>query len=455
LKEFQKNNFELDISKNEFIQDDSTEFFRSLSYSLSEIPGIENFQCLGDLSTLIEEQEYNFEVHCRINADKEIEFLFNDVGRTKLREMQLAEFKYKSLFLSKVAHEFKNPLICITELLNRSFEMLPSNVKKNNDLMLNLEQIKSVSNFLQILIKDLNYFSESQFGRRTEYEENETDLSSVIEFCSKIGQTLLSKSNKSEKVEYKVNIDERLPEKIITDEWRLKQILVNLISNAVKFTLFGSITLDVSLVDDEQNSENCPKEQFVEKSAKPRIKFLVKDTGIGIKEYKQKNIFKPFQKDSTSNIKIYNEFGAGLGLSIANEIASKIGLGLEFHSKQGEGTSFWFYMPLPSDYNRQERIKNNNQVLPAFKRGSDSNNKHLSLKITSTCNVSEESKIIRDLQGIPQSNSNSQSCQSIIDSSISDDSHLEFDTENSKLQKKSSRNDSNGSIFSKVKKKLK
>jgi signal transduction histidine kinase len=375
-----------------------------------------------------------------------MEFLFNDVGRTKLREMQLAEFKYKSLFLSKVAHEFKNPLICITELLNRSFDMLPNNVKKNNDLMLNLEQIKSLSNFLQILIKDLNYFSESQFGRRTEYEESETDLNSVIELCSKIGQTLLLKSNKSQKVEYKVNIDERLPEKIISDEWRLKQILVNLISNAVKFTLFGSISLDVSLVDDEQNSENC-----VEKSAKPRIKFCVKDTGIGIKEYKQKNIFKPFQKDSTSNIKVYNEFGAGLGLSIANEIASKIGLGLEFHSKQGEGTSFWFYVPLPMEYNRQETIKNNNQVLSVFKRGSDSYNKPLSLKITSTCNVSEESIIIKDLQGVPPSKSYSQCCQSINDSSISDDSHLEFDTENSKLQRNSSGVDSNGSIFSKVK----
>jgi signal transduction histidine kinase len=385
-------------------------FFIKLSYFMSKIPGIQNFQCLGDITLSIEEQEYNFEVHCRVNTDTEIEFLFNDVSRTKLREKQLAEFRYKSLFLSKIVHEFKNPLICITELLNQSFEVLPRNVKKNDDLIVNLQQIKYLSNFLQILIKDLNYFSESQFGKRTEYEENETDLNSVVEFCCKIAQTLLIKSNKSKKVELKVNIDQRLPEKIITDEWRLKQVLVNLISNSVKFTLFGSITLDISLVEYERNSENIPK-----------IKFLVKDTGIGIKEYKQKDIFKPFQKDSTSNFKIQNEFGAGLGLSIANEIATKLGQGLEFQSFQGEGTSFWFYLPVPKDLIREKIIN---------------------------CDESINSKEIRGVEGSKPNLSISS--KSIADSSVSDDSLFEYESENSKFKISPGKRETYCSVLSNV-----
>lgn len=335
MKEF---NFNNSLRNDKFTEENSHDFFSKLAFYLSRFSDEQNFQCIGDISISVQQQEYNFEVHYRIINESEMDFLFNEVSRTKMKENQQAELKYKSLFLSKIAHEFKNPLICINEIINQSFEELPKNVKKNQNLVKNLNQIKSLSNFLQILIKDLNYFSESQLGSGVLFQENETELKSVIEFCCKIAQSLLIKCNKVKEVELKVNIDQMLPEKIKTDEWRLKQLLVNLLSNSVKFTLSGSIAIDVTLVENESLYTSIRK-----------IKFLIKDTGVGIKEHKQKNIFKPFQRDSTSNFQINNEFGSGLGLTIANEISTKLGSGLEFKSNKNEGTSFWFYIPLPSE----------------------------------------------------------------------------------------------------------
>lgn len=302
-------------------------------------------------------------------------------------------------------------MICITEIINQSFDELTPNAKNNNNLIANLHQIKSLSNFLQILIKDLNYFSESQYGRTTDYEQKETDLNAIVEFCIKIGQSLLIKCNKNKKIELKVNIDSRLPEKIITDEWRLKQVLVNLISNSVKFTLSGSITLNISLEENETISKY---------NTNPKIKFLVKDTGVGIKEYKHKNIFKPFQKDSTSNFKLYNEFGAGLGLSIANEIATKFGHGIEFKSNQAEGTSFWFYLPLPKEYIRE------------------------------TITMHDEMVNINEVKEAPCSVPYSIISKSKIDSSISENSNLEFDSEISSSNMCSEIKETNSSMFSKV-----
>ncbi len=93
---------------------------------ISNFPENNNFILIGYKTIEIEETEINFEIYCRYkktDEENELEILFNDITRIKMNEKQNAEFKYKSLFLSKVAHEFKNPLICITELINQSFVM--------------------------------------------------------------------------------------------------------------------------------------------------------------------------------------------------------------------------------------------------------------------------------------------------------------------------------------------
>jgi signal transduction histidine kinase len=302
-------------------------FYDIFIKSVSLIPEIENFKLIGDITVETDEVDVSFEIHCRYyNTEKEgeLEILFNDVTRTKTKEKQNAEFKYKSLFLSKVAHEFKNPLICIGELIEQSHDQVPfdSNLKKT------LDQIKSLSNFLLVLVKDLNYFSEYQMGRNSSSNEKETDLFELIDFCKNITNSLLMKSGKNNSINFIINVDEMIPRIIFTDEWRLKQVLINLLSNSVKFTMIGQIFLQISFNSNE----------FADKA----VVFSVRDTGLGMNEEFSKNLFKPFNKGNFKS----NEMGSGLGLVIVNEIASKIGSGVKFHSLPNQGSHFWFSIPL-------------------------------------------------------------------------------------------------------------
>lgn len=324
-------------------------FYDLLIKNISTILEIEKFNLLGDILLTIDGTELSFEVYCRyLYSDNErvIEILMNDVSRTKLIEKHNAEFKYKTLFLSKVAHEFKNPLICIAELINQSYDSLPKELKEELEISKNFTQVKSLSNFLHILIKDLNYFSESQIGKIIQFEKNETDMKELILFTKHIATTLIQKANKIGKVEFTVNIDHLVPQKIITDEWRLKQVLVNLISNSIKFTMFGNIFFEIRLETIEDTNY---------------IKFEVKDTGVGIKNKNFENLFKPFQKDLSN---LNNELGSGLGLSICKEITSKIGLSLEFSSVEGVGSSFWLHIPVlvktPNSYSKIKSLNSEN-----------------------------------------------------------------------------------------------
>lgn len=290
--------------------------------------------------------DVSFEIHCRYyNTDKEgeLEILFNDVTRTKTKEKQNAEFKYKSLFLSKVAHEFKNPLICIGELIEQSHDQAPA----ESSLKKTLDQIKSLSNFLLVLVKDLNYFSEYQMGKNSTSFEKETDLFELVDFCKNITNSLLVKAGKNNSINFNINFHDLLPRIIFTDEWRLKQVLINLLSNSVKFTMIGNIYLQIK-IDINELSEKV-------------LVFSVKDTGLGMNEVMSKNLFKPFNK---GNFK-YNEMGSGLGLVIVNEIASKLGSGVKFHSLPNQGSHFWFSIPLKklNSVSNSERIDllNNSQ----------------------------------------------------------------------------------------------
>jgi signal transduction histidine kinase len=323
------------ISDNKILTTNSDKSFLSIFIQyIKQIPNIENFISIGDITIEHDNSEINFEIQCRYfnsGHEGELEILFNDVTRTKSIENQNAEFKYKTLFLNKIAHEFKNPLICINELINQFYDQSTDSDEEIKIKKI-LDQIKSLSNFLLILVKDLNYFSESQMGKDINLDMKETDLYEVISFSKNITTSLLKKSNKNDSIDFMVKIKKDVPKKIFTDEWRIKQVIINLLSNAVKFTLYGHIVFDVSL-------EILNDQTF--------IKFLVEDTGVGIRKEHFNTLFKPFSK----NIKKNNELGSGLGLSIASEICGKISNGLDFESTPGKGTRFWFYILL-NNFNR-------------------------------------------------------------------------------------------------------
>jgi signal transduction histidine kinase len=301
---------------------------------LCEIPKNNEFTFIGEKTFEYKDTQGHFEIFFReeFSSDDSNQFTFIlcDITRTRIREKNKAELKYKSVFFSKVAHEFKNPLICITELVNRLGEKETFASNKDKKIM---NQIKSMSNFMLVLIKDLNYFSESQVGKETNIDEKEVLLEDILSFCAEVTETLINKRNRSNSIKFNV-IKPREIHSLFIDEWKIKQVLINLLSNAVKFTIMGEIKLEAKLKIENENSK--------------MLQFLVSDTGEGITDENKENIFKPFSKFQIKN----NEIGSGLGLFIVKEICQIIGGVVDFQSKSNEGSTFSVTLPYKTTHEK-------------------------------------------------------------------------------------------------------
>ena len=142
------------------------------------------------------------------------------------------------MFLNKIAHEFKNPLICIGELVELINE--EKNFSRSDRSYKFLQQIKSFSDYLLLLTVDLNYVCQDCKEPQVK-EFKEIDLNDIDSFCDQVGNLLLIKFNKNLKFKIENSID--LPILVQIDEIKLKQVLINLISNSVKFTNTGEIRL--------------------------------------------------------------------------------------------------------------------------------------------------------------------------------------------------------------------
>jgi signal transduction histidine kinase len=215
------------------------------------------------------------------------EFIFNDITRSKQIEQNNAEIKYKTLFLSKVAHEFKNPLLCISELVEQVHDNMVANkhIKLDSNSFDILKQIKSLSNYLIILVKDMDYFSQKSTGPiEKKIELDKISLSDIIKFCNDIVNALIQKSHKQANISFQIIKDKNLPTYITTDDIKLKQILINLLSNAVKYTYHGMIFLKITLEH-------------------THLKFQIDDTGKGISESRWIKYLYPFPKNLISLIR--------------------------------------------------------------------------------------------------------------------------------------------------------
>jgi len=240
--------------------------------------------------------------------------------------------KYKSEFLANMSHELRTPL---NSLLILS-KLLADNPQGNlNEKQTEFARtIHSAGSDLLSLINDILDLSKIESGT-VSIELGDMPLSGLKQHMERTFRQLAADKS----LDFNVDFDAELPATIRTDEKRLQQVVLNLLSNAFKFTAQGSVTLGVHRVTGGW-STNHP----VLKNAEHAIEIAVTDTGIGIPEDKQKLIFEAFQQADGTTSRKYG--GTGLGLSISREIARLLGGELQVRSKPGEGSTFTLFVPM-------------------------------------------------------------------------------------------------------------
>ncbi|MCC5935916.1 MAG: response regulator [Lunatimonas sp.] len=230
----------------------------------------------------------------------------------------------KSEFLANMSHEIRTPLngiIGFTDLLSKS-DMSDSQMQYVNI-------VNQSANTLLNIINDILDFSKIEAGK-LELDVSKADIYDLAGQATDV----ISFQAQNKGVEMLLNLSLDLPRYIFVDEIRLKQILINLLGNAVKFTEQGEIELKIYKV-----GQTGPR-KFI-------LRFEVRDTGIGISKDKQLKIFDAFSQEDNSTTKKYG--GTGLGLTISNKLLKMMGTELNLHSEMGKGSTFFFDLHLDTE----------------------------------------------------------------------------------------------------------
>jgi len=245
--------------------------------------------------------------------------LFNQREEAR-REAERAN-QVKTRFLASVTHELRTPLNLIIN--NMDFMRIGAFGDVSDEQVSRLNQTVRSAEHLLYLINDLLDVSKIEAGEMQLFIQP-NDVYTIIEDTVDSTYAQIEKlDGKADKVELVINVEENLP-KIPMDSRRIRQVITNLMSNAVKFTHEGKVTLDVKSVD-------------------TGIYFAVSDTGIGIPEDEKDILFEAFER--TTQAKEQSIEGTGLGLPISQFLVQQHGGVIEVESVEGEGTTFMFTLP--------------------------------------------------------------------------------------------------------------
>jgi PAS domain S-box-containing protein len=253
--------------------------------------------------------------------DQEQRKLSETVEKLRIAKNQAeAATKAKSEFLANISHEIRTPLNSIlgfTQLLQKTIE--------GEEQVKQLHSIKASGKSLLLLINDILDLSKIE-ANRLELKYENVNIKVLLDEIKNI--FMLNATNKG--LDLLLEFSENLPSVLVTDEIRIRQILFNLLGNAIKFTSTGSVWIKCSAINKNED-ENISD-----------IEFVVQDTGIGIREDQIEAIFESFKQQSGQSAKKYG--GTGLGLAITKRLVEMMGGTISVESEVNNGTAFTVFI---------------------------------------------------------------------------------------------------------------
>jgi len=266
------------------------------------------------------------------NKNKELKVSEEDI-RNKAKQLELAS-KYKSEFLANMSHELRTPLNSLLILAQSLVNNKPANLLADQveSAQIIYRSGKDLLNLINEIL-DLSKIEAGKVSLHNEYVELEDIRDSMY--------NQFSHMTDEKHLDFGIYLMDKIPSKIFSDAQKIDQILKNLISNAIKFTSKGKISVNIFIPD--------TKTKYYNESLKSTelIGISVKDSGIGIPKEKQDAIFEAFRQADGSTSRNFG--GTGLGLSISKELAKLLGGEIQLDSTPGKGSTFTVFLPIKKD----------------------------------------------------------------------------------------------------------